>query len=125
GLSDGGAFVTPSGNGVRFNFAADPEAQPAAVGGPIRSADPFANASGVFNSMMPASSTKSAISSSSRTDDSFAALGYAAGPTKAPPRIVEPREWYAWAEVRGATLDRWGSATALALPNATVLYGNQ
>ena len=29
GFGGGGDFITPSGNGVRFNFAADPEARAA------------------------------------------------------------------------------------------------
>jgi hypothetical protein len=117
GFADGGAFVTPSGSGVRFNFAADPDAARPA-GEAIRSTDPFTSAGGIFD---PAMRT-SAKPLTSRTDDAFGALGYA-GPVKAPRRIVEPREWLAWAEVRGAVLDRWGSS--LTTPGASALYGNQ
>jgi hypothetical protein len=118
GFSEGGAFVTPNGSGVRFNFAADPNAAQAA-GDTIRSTDPFSNASGIFD---PAMRT-AAKPLTSRTDDAFGALGYA-GPVKAPPRVVEPREWLAWAEVRGAVLNHWGSSS-LTVPAASVLYGNQ
>jgi len=65
--------------------------------------------------------------SGKRVDDDFSALGYAGKDgtvTKAPPlRVAEPREWLGWAEVRGATLDRWGNLSTV--PGATVLYGNQ
>ena len=62
--------------------------------------------------------------SPSRIDDAFGALAYA-GPTKSPPlRASEPREWLGWADVRGATLDRWGTSR-LRHPATTVLYGNQ
>jgi hypothetical protein len=118
-FNGGGAFISPSAGGVRFNFAADPEAQSANAS--LRSTDPFTSANGTFASngrglgLQPGSPA--------RIDDTFNALGYAA-PTKAPPlRVAEPREWLGWAEVRGATLDRWGNLSTV--PGATVLYGNQ
>jgi Bacterial Ig-like domain (group 3)/Autotransporter beta-domain/Immunoglobulin I-set domain len=119
-FSEGGAIVSPSGNGVRFNFAADPDARAAST--TMRSNDPFSSANGSFaegGSALGARST-------SRIDDRFNALAYAA-PTKAAPlRAAEAREWFGWAEVRGATLDRWGSSTNLGVaPAASVLYGNQ
>ena len=62
----------------------------------------------------------------SRTDDAFAALGYA-GPTKAPPlRVTEPKEWLGWAEISGATLNRWNAPTAVnAIAAVPTVYGNQ
>jgi Bacterial Ig-like domain (group 3)/Autotransporter beta-domain/Immunoglobulin I-set domain len=117
GFSEDGAFIAPSGNGVRFNFAADPGARVADV---PRASDPFSSANG---SLADGRRGVGPRSPSSRIDDTFNALAYA-GPDKAPPlRETQPREWLGWAEVRGATLDRWGSS--LALPGATVLYGNQ
>ena len=121
----GGAFIAPSASGVRFNFAADPEAQPANT--PLRSTDPFTSANGTFASNRRGLGPQPG--SPARIDDTFNALGYA-GPTKAPPlRVAEPREWLGWAEVRGATLDRWGSLSTApgfsTVPGATVLYGNQ
>jgi len=119
-FSGGGAFISPSGGGVRFNFAADPEAR-AATDSP-RSTDPFTSANGSFATNAHGFGSHPA-SSPARVDDTFNALGYAA-PTKAPPlRVAEPREWLGWAEVRGATLDRWGNLSTV--PGATVLYGNQ
>jgi hypothetical protein len=121
----GGAFIAPSASGVRFNFAADPEAQSANT--PLRSTDPFASANGTFASNRRGLGLQPG--SPARIDDTFNALGYA-GPTKAPPlRVAEPREWLGWVEVRGATLDRWGNLSTApgfsTVPGATVLYGNQ
>jgi hypothetical protein len=122
GFSDGGAFVTPGATGVRFNFAADPDGAPVNV---AQGSDPFGGR------WRGASSTsgqpgRDAVASQPRGDDAFAALAYAA-PAKAPPRIVEPKLWLGWAEVRGAVLDHWnnnnivlGAPTTLA-----ALYGNQ
>jgi hypothetical protein len=118
GFSEGGAFIAPSGSGVRFNFAADPDAR--ATDDAPRATDPFTSASGSFAAGRGIGSHPT---SPSRIDDTLSALAYA-GPTKAPPlRVAEPREWLGWAEVRGATLDRWGSPASV--PGASVLYGNQ
>ena len=71
GFSDGGDFMRPSDNGVRFTFPADPERRATA---------------------------------DERVGGSFAALGQA-NVLKAPPAPAAatyvPREWLAWAEVRG------------------------
>jgi hypothetical protein len=118
-FNGGGAFISPSGSGVRINFAADPEEQPANAS--LRSTDPFTSANGTFASNGRGLGFQPG--SPARIDDTFNALGYA-GPAKAPPlRVAEPREWLGWAEVRGATLDRWGNLPTV--PGATVLYGNQ
>ena len=113
GFGGGGGLITPSGSGVRFNFAADAE-ETSPGAGTVRASDPFSSATGVFASQR----------SSSRVDDGFAAMAYA-GPSKALPRPAAPKErdWLAWAEVRGSELDRWGSSTAV--PGATALYGSQ
>ncbi|MGE4254461.1 MAG: IPT/TIG domain-containing protein [Xanthobacteraceae bacterium] len=69
GFSDGGDFMRPSDNGVRFNFPVDPE-------------------------------RRSTVDE--RVGSSFAALGqnvYKA--PRAAPAAYIPREWLAWAEVRG------------------------
>jgi hypothetical protein len=119
GFSGGGAFATPSAGGVRFNFAADPEASVATAA--PRAIDPFSNASGSI------ASTNRGLAAPSRVDDAFNALGYA-GPVKAPPlRAPEARDWLGWAEIRGTTLDRWNTASTFGFPATTssVLYGNQ
>ena len=123
GFSGGGTFATPSAGGVRFNFAADPDAS--AVATSRRATDPFSSANGSFAST--GRGFASPGSAPSRVDDAFNALGYA-GPAKAPPlRAVEPKEWLGWAEVRGATLDRWNTTSTFGIPATTssVLYGNQ
>jgi uncharacterized repeat protein (TIGR01451 family) len=118
GFNEGGTFIAPSGSGVRVNFAADPEAQ--ATDAAPRATDPFSNAN---ESFAGGRGFGSRPPSPSRVDDSFGALAYA-GPTKTTPlRVAEARQWLGWADVRGATLDRWGSTAAV--PGANVLYGNQ
>ena len=119
GFAEGGTMVAPSGNGVRFNFAADSD--PQATDSVARANAPFSSVNG-----SPAEGSRgfgSPPSPPSRIDDSFAALAYA-GPTKAAPLpVAEPRQWRVWAEVHGATLDRWGSMSTA--PGAAVLYGSQ
>jgi len=129
GFSDGGNLVTPSGSGVRFNFAADPDGKPTDNTAP-RSTDPFTSANGSFASTGHGFATPPQpggnSSSTSRVDDAFNALAYAA-PAKAPPRYVEQRDWLGWAEVRGAVLDHFGSGTGVGgtVAGASMLYGSQ
>jgi hypothetical protein len=120
-FSGSGALVTPNGSGVRFNFAGDPDVD--ITDSAPRANDPFSSATGSFGSGRGLGSQPlSRTASVSRVDDGFGALAYA-GPTKAPPiRVGEPKDWFGWAEVRGATLDHWGSS---AVPGATMLYGSQ
>jgi Bacterial Ig-like domain (group 3)/Autotransporter beta-domain len=73
GFEEGGPILAMAGNGVRFNFTAD---------------------------------TQDTVRKRERIDDAFSALAYADGrrgivkaPNAAPPR--PPREWFAWADVRG------------------------
>jgi len=126
----GGGLITPSGNGVRFNFAADAADDQQKSGAAQRARDPFSSANGSFDAgsrgFAARGMPRANDGASSRTDDAFAALGYA-GPVKAQPqRAVEPREWLAWAEISGATLSRWAAPTAPgAVAAAPVIYGNQ
>ncbi|WP_159450493.1 Ig-like domain repeat protein [Bradyrhizobium mercantei] len=116
-FSDGGSFAQPNASGIRFNFAADPEAAPEQPTGTGTSTG-IAQGSG-------ANAQAYARNSPQRIDDAFAALTTKA--VKAP-RQVEPRDWYAWAEVHGATLDRWGTSGVGGvgvLPGQTMLWGNQ
>ena len=120
GFSGGGAFMSPTGSGVRFNFSADPES--GAVAMSPRSTDPFSSVG-----VLPASIARGPAGSPSRVDDAFNALGYA-GPVKTPPpRLVEPKEWLGWAEIRGATLDHWNTSSTFGTPMSatSTLYGNQ
>jgi hypothetical protein len=73
GFSDNGTLITGSDNGVRFNFAAEPQDNDKAKG-----------------------------SVEERVGGAFSALGYAPDKVlKAPPLRYAPREWLAWADVRG------------------------
>ena len=128
GFSGGGALIMPSGNGARFNFAADLDANLASA--PIHSTDPFSSVNGSFASSGSSLATQPSSygGAPSRFDNGFAALAYA-GPTKAPPlpRYMEQSDWLGWAEVRGAILDHWGAGTGAfgTVASAPVLYGNQ
>jgi Bacterial Ig-like domain (group 3) len=127
GFSDGGTLVTPSGSGVRFNFAADPDGKPSDSAAP-RSTDPFTSANGSFASNGHGFAAPGGNNSStSRVDDAFGALAYASPTRAAPPRYIEQRDWLAWAEVRGAVLDHWGSGTGVGgtVAGASMLYGSQ
>jgi outer membrane autotransporter protein len=101
GFNDGGALITPSGSGVRFNFAADPEQSPAT----------------------DKSSASDTPRKESRVDDAFAAMASNAMPTKAPPETARaPKDWLLWADVRGSGIDRWSSSPGSAQAQ---LYGWQ
>jgi uncharacterized repeat protein (TIGR01451 family) len=115
-FNGGGALVAPSGNGVRFNFSSDSDGVVS-----TSSKDPSSTAYGAVAS--DASRAGPQSNARTRLDETFNALAYA-GATKAPPvRVAELKEWLGWAEVRGATLDRWGGLSPL--PNASALYGSQ
>ena len=110
----GGALMTPSENGVRFNLTADPDnagrgervaeqydAVLAARSGAMRDNSPSA-----INQNLPASVRSFAPDPSqagpagARVDNAFNELAYA----KTPPPVVKvapPREWLVWADVRG------------------------
>jgi hypothetical protein len=116
-FSGNGPPVSPSGSGIRFNFAADLEAQGAASAASPAS-DPFA---GAFAGNRREGEPRPA--SSSRFNDAFGALGYAAPGKGAPARAGESPDWYGWAEVSGATLSRWG--TLAPVSGSSALYGDQ
>ena len=113
----GGNLVTPSASGVRFNFAANPAA-PAGTPAP-RASDPFTSATGSF---VDGRGFGSHPASPSRVDDTFSALGYA-GPVKAAPPFSLQKDWFAWAEVRGAVLEHLNGP--LVGPGTSVLSGDQ
>jgi uncharacterized repeat protein (TIGR01451 family) len=110
----GGALITPTGTGVRFNFAAEPDASLsggrvaeqydsvlAARGSVLRDSGLSA-----MNQNLPASVRSFAPDPSAagaRVDDAFTALAYAKPmATKAPPLVpAAPKEWLLWADVRG------------------------
>ena len=136
GFSDGGgAVITPNGTGLRFNFGAEPDAAGRPDGG--RVADPYdavaaARAgvlrdSGAVNQNLPASVRGVAPDPSAagtRVDDAFAALNYAGPPaTKAPPRLLPPKEWLLWADVRGTGWNTDPSAGDIRGGQVNVLAG--
>jgi hypothetical protein len=109
----GGALMTPSENGVRFNFAADPDASAS----DRRAGEQYDSASALrrsalrdsglsaMNENLPAS-VRSYMPNpsvgSGRVDDAFTALADARPiPSKAPPPFAAPKEWLLWADVRG------------------------
>ncbi|MBB5054269.1 hypothetical protein HNQ36_004271 [Afipia massiliensis] len=115
GFSDGGgSLVSPNNSGIRFNFSAESRDDDQKASSSVGSSAPFGSASS--SQAGGVTSTKS-----SRVEDAFGALAYAS-PIKAPRRFTEQREWLGWAEVRGATLDRWSSSGTGA---PSTLYGNQ
>ncbi|WP_407177962.1 Ig-like domain repeat protein [Bradyrhizobium sp. STM 3562] len=120
----GGTLISPSATGIRFNFAADPDASPSQIAS--SSAESARNASAPLSEGGQSSALQAyAGKSTGRVDSAFDALA-SAMPTKAPPRYVAPRDWLVWAEIHGTTLDRWSTGSgASTLSGAPFLYGNQ
>ncbi|WP_152647859.1 IPT/TIG domain-containing protein, partial [Rhodopseudomonas palustris] len=117
GFGGNGALITPSGSGVRINFAADPDtdARPAAA---QRGSDPFSTANGSYDD-----GSRGRARLRSRTGDAFDAFAAVGGPANAPPRRrSEPRDWLGWAEVSGATL---GHGSSSAASSDATIYGSQ
>ena len=110
----GGALITPSGTGLRFNFAAEPEDARLSSGRVVDQYDTVLAARAgalhdtglsAMNQNLPASVRSfapDASAAAARMDDAFNALAYAKPmATKAPPRLAPPKEWLLWADVRG------------------------
>jgi hypothetical protein len=77
GFSGDGNLITPSGDGLRFNFAAEPHE----------------------NSVAPAGAQD-------RVGAPFDALAYVSpNITKAPPPVTQPKDWLFWMDVRGTGWD--------------------
>ena len=130
GFADGGSFMSPSGNGMHFNFTSDPEAQGAA-----NSQDTISNRwSGLSPSNAGGNAGANAATGFARTqppsriDDAFASIDRNAMATKAP-RMAEPKDWMLWGEIRGSGIDRWSTSTSPFTPagtqTAASLYGSQ
>jgi hypothetical protein len=118
GFSEGGgALITPSGNGLRLNFAAEPDAVGPTAGRVSDRYDPVLAArtgalpsSGLSQSELNQNGLPASVRSftgepstaSARVDDAFAGLAYAKPMvTKAPPPFAAPKVWQLWADVRG------------------------
>lgn len=109
GFDESCDLISPSSSGLRFNLSGIPDEcrrdrktavdARAAFAGPASSISSFARPSGAPDKV---------------------AIGLSPGFTKAPPLIAAPREWLAWADVRGATLQRSGS-----LGGASLIAGDQ
>jgi hypothetical protein len=111
----GGALITPSGTGLRFNFAAEPDDAGLRRGRVVDQYDPVLAARAgalrdtgpsAMNQNLPASVRSfapDASATAARVDDAFNALAYAKPiVTKAPPLVsAAPKEWLLWADVRG------------------------
>jgi hypothetical protein len=132
GFADGGSFMSPSGNGMHFNFTSDPEAQNTASSRDTVSNRwsgmnrPDASASAASPGAGPNSFARN--QPPSRIDDAFASIDRNAMATKAP-RMAEPKEWMLWGEIRGSGIDRWSSSTSPFTQAGTLtaasLYGAQ
>jgi uncharacterized repeat protein (TIGR01451 family) len=118
GFSDGGPLMTPSGNGLHFNFSAEPNAatttRDADRFDPVQAARNSAlrdsglggmSASGSSMNGLPASLRAFALlpsASSAGGESAFGRSTYAEPvPTKAPLRPAPPKEWLLWADVAG------------------------
>jgi outer membrane autotransporter protein len=92
------SFIRQSGNGLHFNFAAEPDH---VADNGVSAFDPVTSAR---ESVRSDAGQQSYLASPwSRVNDTFGALAYANPmPTKAPPPISrQPKDWQVWADVRG------------------------
>jgi Autotransporter beta-domain/Bacterial Ig-like domain (group 3)/Putative Ig domain/IPT/TIG domain len=122
GFSDGGAFVTPSGGGLRFNFSADPD-QSGPSGGERAASDRWNRTFGVTNSAGENTANHAATGGNpGRIDDAFAAIDRPTTATKAPSIMQQPKQWLLWADVGESGINRWGTALGA---SQSALYGSQ
>jgi uncharacterized repeat protein (TIGR01451 family) len=113
GLSDSGQLITPSGNGLHFNFSAEADPAPTTGGHEPDRFDPVQAArTGVLRdnglagtSQLPASLRAFApdlSNPSARGDNAWARSAYADPVfTKAAPPPRAPKDWLLWADVSG------------------------
>ena len=118
GFSDSGTLITPSGNGLHFNFSAESNAATPTRDGdrfdPVQAARTSAmrdsglgglSASGSSTSGLPASLRAFAPGPSASFaggENAFGRSAYAEPvPTKAPLAPAPPKEWLLWADVAG------------------------
>ncbi|WP_244422316.1 putative Ig domain-containing protein [Bradyrhizobium sp. ORS 285] len=121
GFSDGGgAFLTPGGTRMRFNFSADPRDQderpPAADG---------ATGTNAASSLLPGREPPRGRGRG-RVDDAFAAIDRG-DKKQAVPKWHEQKEWLLWADVRGTGVDRFGTTSTGGVTQSSQasLYGQQ
>jgi hypothetical protein len=116
-------FVTPGSNGVHFNFAADPTDQAEGSDGTGR---PGQAGQGAYGADGRSSGRSSGRAGNSRVGDAFAAIDQQM-PRKAPPKTYrEEKDWLFWIDVRGTSIDRWGTSTTPGTSvNQSSLFGTQ
>ncbi|WP_456715276.1 putative Ig domain-containing protein [Bradyrhizobium sp. USDA 4353] len=122
GFSDGGgAFLTPGGTRMRFNFSADPRDQderPVAADG--------AAGTNAASSLLPGAPQRGRAVNRNRVDDAFAAIDRG-DKKQAAPKWHEQKEWLLWADVRGTGVDRFGTTSTAGVTQSSQasLYGQQ
>ncbi|WP_295854411.1 IPT/TIG domain-containing protein [Tardiphaga sp.] len=121
-FNDGGTFLTPGSGRLRFNFSADPRDNDVAVA----PAPTDANSSAFAADGRRGDGAGRPGRGGSRINDAFAAID-TQKPTKAPSAWREAKQWLLWADVRGASLERWSTSSVGGAPQATQasLYGQQ
>ncbi|MDC7787478.1 putative Ig domain-containing protein [Rhodoplanes sp. TEM] len=110
GFSGGGALISPSGMGLRFNFAAEPDDDESGTG----ARGPDARAASAYVSTAPQGG-RAAATGRSRIDDAFAAIDRGAMPAKAARRAA-PKDWLMWAEIRGTGVGSLNQSSATPSP---------
>ncbi|WP_244423296.1 putative Ig domain-containing protein [Bradyrhizobium sp. ORS 375] len=121
GFSDsGGAFLTPGGTRMRFNFSADPRDQDERP--PAADSAPGTNAAA---SLLPGREPPRGRGRG-RVDDAFAAIDRG-DKKQASPKWHEQKEWLLWADVRGTGVDRFGTTNSFGVTQSSQasLYGQQ
>jgi hypothetical protein len=125
GFGDGGALVTPSGTGFRFNFSADPDPPGNTNSNKVvsdRWNGTFGRNDGLSNGGANGYARRE---KPSRVDDAFAAIDRHTKAAKAPPLVTnEAKNWLLWADVRASGIDRWGTGAPGGV-NQSLLYGSQ
>ena len=94
GFSENGNLITPSGDGLHFNFAAEPHEKGVA----------------------PAEARE-------RVGTPFDALGYGPNVTKAPSAVVQPRDWLFWMDLRGTGWDNRQTGADVQGTQVNTLWG--
>jgi hypothetical protein len=114
GFCDGGAIVTPSGGGLRFNFSTDPD-QSGPSGGERAASDRWSQTFGVITSAGENMANHAATGGNpARIDDAFAAINRPTTATKATSVMQEPKQWLLWADVGESGINRWAPHWAAA-----------
>jgi hypothetical protein len=119
GFSNGGGpLTTPSAGGVRFNFSADPDQEPATGTAESTVSNRWNGDYGT--SAYAGGRGRAGRGDGNRVDDAFAAIDRNFVKAKAPPqRYVDPKDWLLWGDIKGTGISNWNSN------GPSVLYGTQ